>query len=174
MAAVRPADPSRDRDALRRLWTAYLGWANDELEARHGFRMPVEETVEGDLAAVEKFQPPEGRLLLACADAEAVATASMQRIGAGTAEVKRMYVVPSHRGAGLGREMLDDLIAAARRGGYERIRLDSPRFMTAAHGLYRSAGFAEIAPYEESEIPPRYREHWVFMELPLASAPRPT
>ena len=173
MAEVRQAEMPRDRESVGQLWLDYLTWGNDGLEARHGFRLPVGETVESDLAAVEKFQPPRGRLLLALVSGEAVATASMQRIGPGTAEVKRMYVVPAHRRAGLGRELLDELITAARAGGYERIRLDSPRFMSAAHALYRSRGFGEIGPYEESEIPAQYRDHWVFMELMLASAPRP-
>jgi hypothetical protein len=64
--------------------------------------------------------------------------------------------------------MLDQLIQAARTAGYERIRLDSPDFMTAAHGLYRSTGFAEIEPYPESEIPDEHKPHWVFMERTLS------
>jgi GNAT superfamily N-acetyltransferase len=92
----------------------------------------------------------------------------MRRIGPNTAEIKRMYVQPSHRRAGVGRAMLDQLIQAARTAGYERIRLDSPDFMTAAHGLYRSSGFAEIEPYPESEIPDEHKLHWVFMERTLS------
>ena len=63
--------------------------------------------------------------------------------------------------------MLDALIASAEQAGYERIRLDSPDFMTAAHALYRSEGFTEIEPYAESEIPDEFRSHWVFMEMRL-------
>src|SRR3954464_14452110 len=111
MAEIRQAEMPRDREPIRRFWLDYLTWGNDGLEARHGFRLPVDETVEGDLAAVEKFQPPDGLLLLAVRDDEAVGTASLQRIGPGTAELKRMFVVPAHRRAGLGREMLDELIA---------------------------------------------------------------
>jgi GNAT superfamily N-acetyltransferase len=88
----------------------------------------------------------------------------MRRIGPATAEIKRMYVEPSHRGAGLGRALLDALLTAAQAAGYQRIKLDSPDFMTAAHALYRSAGFVEIEPYPESEIPDQHRPHWVFME----------
>ena len=42
--------------------------------------------------------------------------------------------------------------------------LDSARFMHAAHALYRSSGFQEIAPYPESEIPEEFRPNWIFME----------
>jgi GNAT superfamily N-acetyltransferase len=63
--------------------------------------------------------------------------------------------------------LLDELIAAARTAGYGRVRLDSPDFMRAAHGLYRSEGFVEIEPYPESEIPDEYKPRWVFMDRTL-------
>jgi GNAT superfamily N-acetyltransferase len=167
MAEIRDADLARDLEDVERLWLEYLGWGNDGLEARHGFRLPVRETVEHDIESIAKFQPPDGRLLLAFEDAVAVATACMQRIGPATAEIKRMYVRPAHRRAGIGRGMLDALLATAQAADYQRMRLDSPRFMTAAHALYRSRGFVEIAPYAESEIPDEYKPHWIFMERPL-------
>jgi GNAT superfamily N-acetyltransferase len=167
LSEIREADLSRDLEAVGRLWLHYLAWGNDGLEARYGFRLPVRETVEHDLGSVAKFQPPDGRLLLAFDDDVAVGTACMQQIGSETAEIKRMFVQPSHRRAGVGRGMLDKLITAARTAGYERVRLDSPRFMTAAHALYRSGGFVEIGPYAESEIPDQCKSHWLFMERTL-------
>ena len=159
----------RDRDAVAALWLEYLTWGNDGLEARFGFRLPVDDAVEHDLRSVAKFQPPDGRLLLAVDDGEGVGTASMQRIGPDTAEIKRMFVRPRDRRGGIGRAMLDQLIGAATAAGYERLRLDSPDFMTAAHDLYRSRGFVLIEPYAESEIPDEHKSHWVFMECTLAA-----
>jgi GNAT superfamily N-acetyltransferase len=166
MVEIREADPSRVDD-VERLWLEYLTWGNDGLESRYGFRLPVQQAVVHDLATVAKFEPPDGRLLLAFDGNMAVGIGCMRRIGPDTAEIKRMYVEPSHRGAGVGRAMLDQLMAAARTAGYQRVRLDSPDFMTAAHGLYRSSGFVEIGPYSESEIPDEYKPHWVFMEQTL-------
>jgi len=167
MADVRDAELPRDQDDVRRLWLDYLTWGNDELEARHGFRLPVEEAVERDVATIAKFQPPGGRLLVAFESEAAIGTACMRRIGADTCEIKRMWVDPRSRRGGVGRAMLDRLIDAARTVGYARVRLDSPDFMTAAHGLYRSRGFTEIGAYAESEIPDEYKSHWVFMEKSL-------
>jgi GNAT superfamily N-acetyltransferase len=164
MPWIREADLSRDLGTVESLWLEYLTWGNDELEARYGFRLPVREAVERDLGSAVKFQPPDGRLLLAFQDEMAIGTACMQRIGPDTAEIKRMYVQPPHRRTGAGRAMLDALITASRSAGYERIRLDSPDFMNAAHALYRRSGFREIAPYAESEIPDQYKSHWIFME----------
>jgi GNAT superfamily N-acetyltransferase len=91
----------------------------------------------------------------------------MQRIGPDTVEIKRMYVEPSHRRAGVGRALLGKLIAAAQAERYTRVRLDSPDFITAAHDLYRSTGFVDIDSYPESEIPDEHKAHWVFMERML-------
>ena len=59
------------------------------------------------------------------------------------------------------------LIEEARSMGYDRMRLDSARFMKAAHVLYHSLGFHDIEPYEGSEIPLEFQHYWVFMELRL-------
>jgi GNAT superfamily N-acetyltransferase len=167
MADLRHADLSRDLPVIRELWSDYLTWGSDELAARHGFRLPVHDAVERDLANIAKFQPPQGAILLAFVDDSAVGIACLQRIGPDTAEVKRMYVRPSARQGGLGRALLARLIETARQAGYKSLRLDSSRFMTAAHALYRASGFVEVPPYPESEIPDAYKCHWIFMEKSL-------
>jgi GNAT superfamily N-acetyltransferase len=168
MFEIRSADIPGDLAHVRRLWLDYLSWGNDEMESRHGFRLPVREAVELDVDTIEKSQPPDGLLLLATDDGDVVGTAAMKRIGPDTAEIKRMWVDPSRRGNGVGREMLDRLVSGAHASRYRRIRLDSPDFMVAAHGLYRSSGFADIGPYPESEIPDEYKPHWLFMERILS------
>jgi GNAT superfamily N-acetyltransferase len=85
----------------------------------------------------------------------------------GTAEIKRMFVRPALRGTGLGGALLDRLVTEARASGFERIRLDSARFMETAHALYRSRGFVDIDEYPESEIPDEIKSYWVFMEREL-------
>src|SRR4051795_3341525 len=161
---VRDAELPRDRDAVERLWLAYLTWGNDEMEARHGFRLPVREAVDRDLGAIEKFQPPGGRIVLAFTEGHACGIGCLQQIGTDTAEIKRMFVEPSFRRAGVGRAILEHLMAAAQSAGYPCIRLDCPDFMSAAHAMYRDQGFVDIEPYAESEIPDEYKTYWVFME----------
>lgn len=79
-----------------------------------------------------------------------------------------MYVRPEFRGKGVGRALLDRLITEAREVGYQRMRLDSARFMHVAHTLYRSMGFQDIPAYEGSEVPREFQAHWLFMEKTLA------
>ena len=169
-ADIRDARVPEDLGAIERLWLEYLTWATDELEAHHGFRLPVRESVDHHLATIEAFQPPDGTIVLAVDGDRAYGIGCLHRIGPDTAEIKRMYVEPGHRRAGAGRALLDALLAAARDLGYARVRLDSADFLTAAHALYRANGFVAIDPYPESEIPDAYKSHWVFMERALINA----
>src|SRR5262249_15613323 len=54
-----------------------------------------------------------------------VACGAYRPMGPDIAEVKRMYVVPEYRGRGLGRRILADLEARARRDGYAAVRLET-------------------------------------------------
>ena len=84
-------------------------------------------------------------------------------------EIKRMYVKPKYRGKGIGRALLQEQVNRARQQNVSTIRLDSSRFMTTAHSLYRSVGFKDIEPYKGSEIPAEIQKYWIFMELKLNS-----
>src|SRR4051812_12847918 len=150
---VRDAELPRDRDAVERLWLAYLTWGNDEMEARHGFRLPVREAVDRDLGAIEKFQPPAGRIVLAFTESHACGIGCLQRIGTDTAEIKRMFVEPSFRRAGVGRAILGHLMAVAHSAGDPRIPLDSPHLMSAPPPPYPGQGLFGIEPHAERGIP---------------------
>jgi GNAT superfamily N-acetyltransferase len=72
-------------------------------------------------------------------------------LGAGVGELKRMYVVPSHRGRGLARRVLDELEAAAPAHGLTRLVLETGALQAAAIGLYLSAGYVPIDPFPPYE-----------------------
>ncbi len=93
----------------------------------------------------------------------------MKTLDNGIYEIKRMYVKPKYRGKGIGRALLQEQINRARQHNVSIIRLDSSRFMTTAHSLYRSVGFKDIEPYKGSEIPAEMQKYWFFMELQLNS-----
>ena len=109
------------------------------------------------------YGPPSGRLLLArCAD-HAAGCIALRKLEAGICEMKRLYVRPGDRGRGLGRMLVERLIAEARVIGYERMRLDTiESAMKDAIALYRRMGFKEIAPYSAIPI-----ESALWMELLL-------
>jgi putative acetyltransferase len=81
----------------------------------------------------------------------------------GSAEIKRMWASPDRRGQGIGRGLLDHLIATARSKDHRSLRLETGIHQPEAIGLYRSAGFREIEPFGDYASDPLS----LFMELAL-------
>ncbi len=124
----------------------------------------------GDYAA------PRGALLLALVDAAdsilPTSTHMLQRAQGGAAhvagccalrpldaadypnaaEMKRLYVRPAFRGMGLGRQLAEAMLDAARGAGYTCVLLDTLNDMEAARTLYEDLGFEEIPPYYHNPI----------------------
>lgn len=167
MINIHQAKIDEDRLLIRELFQEYLEWANTRCNKEYGINFDIKSMLEQDMTKLEIFLPPYGRLLLAIEGARAPGIACMRKIRKDIGEIKRMYVRPGFRGRGIGRALLEALIVEAQEIGYLTVRLDSTRFMEAAHSLYRSVGFREIEAYTESEIPPEFKQHWVFMEKQL-------
>jgi ribosomal protein S18 acetylase RimI-like enzyme len=114
------------------------------------------------------YAPPAGRLLLALQESpgspgEVAGCVALRKLDRDACEMKRLYVRPAFRGAGAGRELVNELIAEARSIGYRRMLLDTLPSMKEAHRLYRSLGFGEISPYQRNPIPGA-----LFFDLPLS------
>lgn len=164
MAQIIIADKAQHTATIHDLFLEYLNWGTSRVNQEFGLGFSAEDTIEQDMVSLDKFMPPKGRLLLAFVEDSPVGVACLKELTRNTGEVKRMYVRPVFRGRGVGRALLQKLIDEAIGIGYTCLRLDSARFMTEAHHLYRAMGFSEIEPYEGSEIPKEFRSHWVFME----------
>lgn len=114
---------------------------------------------EAELAGLPgDYAAPAGCLLLAVVDGVAVGCAALRPLGADgedrgfVAELKRLYVRPTHRGRGLGRELAEAVVARASAAGYARLRLDTVPSMQAAIRMYGLLGFEPIAPYRANPI----------------------
>jgi GNAT superfamily N-acetyltransferase len=105
-------------------------------ESRHGFS--VEKLVNEGVAF---FVMREDGLAAGCG--------GIKLFGMEYGELKRMYVRPQYRGAGLGKLMLDHLAQYARQHGVETLRLETGIHQTEAIGLYERWGFTRIPPFGE-------------------------
>lgn len=139
MAIIEPAAPA-DLDTVRDLFRAYAASLPFSLDFQ-GF--------DAELASLPApYAAPGGYLLLARENGVATGIVGLKQLEAGTAEIKRLYVLPAARGSGLGRRLAERALDEARARSYARVRLDTHRpSMAAAVALYRSLGFVEIPAY---------------------------
>jgi GNAT superfamily N-acetyltransferase len=132
-----------------------------------GVTFDAPEVNEAMMQHLDLFMPPAGCLLLGYVDDHPIGIACLRALSDNIGEIKRMYVRPQARNRGIGRALLSRLLDEARQIGYERLRLDSPRFAAESHQLYLTSGFREIDGYTGSEVPQAFWEYFVFMELDL-------
>lgn len=93
------------------------------------------------------FAAPSGTFLVGWVGSEPVAGGGVKRLGPGVGEIKRMYVVPEHRGQGLAGKLLVALEDAAADLGYATVRLDTGPHQGSAQRLYERSGYRRIADY---------------------------
>jgi DNA-binding MarR family transcriptional regulator/ribosomal protein S18 acetylase RimI-like enzyme len=100
--------------------------------------------------------PPAGAFLVAGLRGEPVGCGGYKRQPDGAAYLKRMWVAPAARGLGLGRRLLAELEDQARAAGAPLAQLETNGTLAEAIALYRSAGYAEVEPFNDEP----YAHHW--------------
>lgn len=98
------------------------------------------------------YVPPRGGLWLAEHDDAGVGCVALRPLDARSAEVKRMFVDAAWRGRGVGRALMETLVAGARERGYATLRLGTLDDMKVAQQLYESLGFRPIERYRPDEL----------------------
>src|SRR5262245_20874465 len=146
MFQIKPVRSAADLEAIVRLFNAYASALGVDL----GYQ-----DFAAELATLPgKYAPPAGELLLARDNyGEALGCVGLRPMMPDRyCEMKRLYVLPSARGLGLGRALIDAIVGEAVRIGYAEMRLDTLPTMTDAISVYRKAGFEPIAPYYKTPI----------------------
>jgi GNAT superfamily N-acetyltransferase len=151
---IRAAAGAGDIEAVRLLWREY--W--DALGLAPEFQGFAEELrdLPGDYA------PPRGLLLIALVDGKAAGTVALRPIDELACEAKRLYVSPAARRCGIGRRLLESVIAGARSLGYWTLYGDTLPSMAEALEMYERLGFRETGPYSASPTPGA-----IYLRLPL-------
>jgi DNA-binding MarR family transcriptional regulator/GNAT superfamily N-acetyltransferase len=114
----------------------------------------------------EEMRPPAGLFLVATLGGDPIGSGALKFHGAKPAELKRMWVAESARGLGVGRRLLSELENHAARHNVRSIRLETNKTLVEAISLYRSAGYVEVAPFNDEP----YAHHW--FEKQIAPARR--
>ena len=142
-------------EAARDLFRAYAGFLRT-INACHGFDFKRFEQEILDLP--HPYTGANGELLLALADSKpagCIAFRSLARAAAASpaeppsadpaCELKRLFVLPSHRGQGIAKSLVLTALDHARARGFRTAILDTePSTMQAANLLYRKLGFTEF------------------------------
>jgi putative acetyltransferase len=105
------------------------------------------EKLPGEYVAAAK-----GAFLVADDGDGLVGCVALRACSAESCEMKRLYVDPSARGSGLGRQLVESLLDRARSLGYEKMLLDTLPSMQTAQALYRDIGFVETRPYRHNPV----------------------
>lgn len=113
-----------------------------------------------------EYAEPAGALVLAFVDGAPAGCCALRPLVSSdhlnACEMKRLFVRPAYRGFGLGRLLVDEILALARLAGYSNMLLDTLSDMEAARALYQEAGFVEVAPYYHNPLP---GAHYLKVEL---------
>ena len=144
MIEISDAQQPRDVEAVRQLFREYQEALGVDLSFQ-GFESEVE-SLPGAYAL------PRGRLLLARDGVQVAGCVALRRLTEETCEMKRLYVRPESRASGLGRRLVERVIAEARTIGYARMVLDTLPTMTGAQRLYEQLGFRDVAAYRHNPI----------------------
>jgi putative acetyltransferase len=122
----------RELDAVRAIFREYAAGLGVDL---------CFQDFENELADLPgEYAPPRGALLLARVDGELAGCCALRPLDAAdypnAAEMKRLYVRKAFRGFGLGRQLAEAALDAARQAGYACVLLDTLDDMDAARALY--------------------------------------
>lgn len=155
MISIFQAETANHLENARQLFREYEVWLGLDL-CFQGFEDELR-----DLPG--RYSGPDGRLFLALVDENLAGCIALRKLEDNICEMKRLYVRKDFRGLGIGKSLIEKLIADARTIRYSKMRLDTyPPKMGKAVSLYESHGFSVIQPYYDNP-----HESVLFMELDL-------
>lgn len=141
------------RDPAHRDARHCLGQYFAELDDRFDAGFDPADSLPLDL---DEMRPPAGIFLVATLHGEPIGCGALKFHGVVPAYLKRMWVAPAVRGLGVGRRLLGELEHRAGGAGCSAVHLETNRALTEAIAMYRSAGYREVAPFNDEP----YAHHW--------------
>ena len=132
------------RDDVRALLEQHLAFARSVTPPEHVHALDLDGLLD-----------PSITLFSVRAGGELLGVGALKQLDPDHAEVKSMHTAKAARGRGVGRVMVDHLLAVAAERGVSRVSLETGTMdaFAPARSLYAEAGFAPCGPfgdYEES------------------------
>lgn len=118
-----------------------------EYEDALGFKLSFQNFKKELSSLPGEYCPPKGCIILAMGNGRIVGCVAVRKISGETAEMKRLYVKPRHRGKGVGELLAKEAMGQAKLMGYKKMKLDTVSKMIPAIELYKKLGFKECKPY---------------------------
>ena len=112
---------------------------------------------EGPTAEPHEVTPPRGCFLVAYNSGRPIGCVAVKKLDVDIGEIKRLYVAPHARRAGVARSLLGAIEDVARELGCQLVRLDTGNKQPASLSLFRSTGYSEIPDYNDNP----YASYWM-------------
>lgn len=144
--SIRPPQSKEEWNVVRLLLQDYRNEFDDQT-CFTSFDEEME-NIEGYYADPRKYKlialEQPGNKIVGCV--------GLRAISPDVAEMKRLYVVPSHRGSGIGKRLAEEIISVASKMKYKKMVLDTMHEMQDAQRLYQRLGFVVTEPYEDQDL----------------------
>lgn len=142
---IRPPQSKDEWDVVRQLLIDY----RNEFDDKTCFTSFDDElqNIEGVYADPRKHKliaiEQPGNKIVGCV--------GVRMFASGVAEMKRLYVIPSHRGLHLGSKLAKEIISIATKMKFDKMILDTMHEMQDAQKLYQRLGFVMAEPYDHQD-----------------------
>lgn len=151
---ILPATTIAHYEAAKKLINAYTSFLDEDLNFQQ---------IELELASLPKmYGGQNGCILLAEENGEMVGIVALRKKSQTVCEMKRLFVLSSFLGLGLGKQLSVAITEKAKEMGFKEMVLDTLQRLVPALQLYKSLGFEEVEAYYENPLP-----EVVYMRLKL-------
>ncbi|MCJ1712690.1 GNAT family N-acetyltransferase [Curtobacterium sp. VKM Ac-2922] len=132
---------------------AYLADVASRWHGRTATDAEVEQALRDEPS--DDLRAPSGTLFVAVEDGYPVGCTGVRFLG-DVAELTKVFTLPTHRGRGIGAQLLRAAEDACRARGVGTLRLDTRAALTEACAMYERHGFERVAAFNEDP----YSDRW--------------
>jgi ribosomal protein S18 acetylase RimI-like enzyme len=142
---IRPPQSRAEWEVVRKLLLDYRNEFDDET-CFTSFEEEME-NIEHLYADPRKFKliavEQPGNKIVGCV--------GLRGLSGEVSEMKRLYVIPSHRKLKIGKRLAEEIISIAKKMKFKTMVLDTMHEMQAAQYLYKDLGFYLSLPYDHQD-----------------------